>query len=38
MPMPEDKKDDDTPLFDETKDANNPNNFNDFEEEEIVRV
>ena len=38
MPMPDDEKDNDTPLYDGTKDANDPNNFNDFNEEEIVRV
>ena len=36
--MPDDRNDDDAPLYDETKDANDPNNFNDFDEEEIVRV
>ena len=36
--MPDDEKDNNTPLYDETKDANDPNNFNDFDEEEIVRV
>ena len=38
MPMPDDEKANDTPLYDGTKDANDPNNFNDFNEEEIVRV
>ena len=38
-PMYGDKPDDeDKPLFDETKDANNPDLFNDFENEEVVRV
>lgn len=38
-PMYGDKSDDeDKPLFDETKDANNPDLFNDFENEEVVRV
>lgn len=37
-PMYGDKSDDeDKPLFDETKDAN-PDLFNDFENEEVVRV
>ena len=40
MPMPNDKIED-TPLYDDSKDANNPDNFNkfnDFDEEEIVRL
>lgn len=38
-PMYGDKSDDENkPLFDETKDANNPDLFNDFENEEVVRV
>lgn len=39
MPMYGDKSDDENkPLYDETKDANDPNLFNDFEDEEVVRV
>lgn len=38
IPMPYDKTDDDgdsdRPLYDESKDANNPDNFQDFIEEE----
>nr|CAI9750628.1 hypothetical protein GPVRGNEL_GPVRGNEL_CDS_0013 [Caudoviricetes sp.] len=40
MPMPNDKSED-NPLYDDSKDANNPDNFNkynDFDEEEIVRL
>jgi len=39
--MPNDVSDDaDRPLYDERFDANDPNNarFNDFEDEEIVRI
>lgn len=37
MPMPGDvAEDSDKPLYDETKDANNPDNFEDFDNEEIV--
>lgn len=37
--MPGDENDDNTPLYDERKDANNPDNFKDFiEDEEIVRA
>lgn len=41
MPMPNDKSEKDQPLYDDRLDANNPENyhkFNDFEEEEIVRI
>lgn len=42
MPMPNDETEDENqPLFDESLDANNPDNFNkfnDFENEEVVRV
>ena len=41
MPMPNDKSDSDKPLYDDRLDANNPDNFNkfnNFEEEEIVRI
>jgi len=39
VPMPNDGDEgDDAPLYDENKDANNPDNFNDFETEEIVRA
>ena len=42
MPMPDDGDDDETPDFDDSLDANNPNNFskfNDFDGDEIsVRV
>lgn len=38
LPMLNDEKDD-SPLFDESKDANNPDNFKDFtDDEEIVRL
>lgn len=38
-PMYGDKSDEeDVPLYDETKDANNPNLFNDFDEEAVVRI
>lgn len=36
--MPRDgEESDDAPLYDENKDMNNPNNFEDFDNEEIVR-
>ena len=41
MPMPNDETEDDQPLYDDSLDANNPDNFNkfnDFEDEEVVRV
>ena len=41
MPMPNDETEDDQPLYDDSLDANNPDNFNkfnDFEDEEIVRA
>ena len=41
MPMPDDLKDEYSPLYDGSKDANDPENFskfNDFENEEVVRV
>lgn len=41
MPMPNDKSDEDKPLYDDRLDANNPDNFNkfsDFDDEEIVRA
>jgi hypothetical protein len=39
LPMPGDEKDDNTPLYDESKDANNPDNFKDFtDDEEIVKA
>lgn len=39
MPMPGDKSEsDNAPLYDDSKDANNPANFNDFtDDEEVVR-
>lgn len=40
MPMPGDEDDDERPLFDESLDANNPDNFdkfNDFDDEEVIR-
>ena len=38
VPMPNDGKDDseDKPLFDESRDMNNPDNFEEFDNEEIV--
>ncbi len=36
--MPNDENGDDKPLFDESKDACDPNNFANFEEEEVVRI
>ena len=41
MPMPNDKSEKDAPIYDDSLDANNPDNFNkfnDFEEEEIIRI
>lgn len=39
VPMPGDKDEDaDKPLYDDSKDANNPDNFNDFDDEEVVRI
>lgn len=39
VPLPNDGSDEDKPLFDRSKDANNPDNFNDFEgDEEIVKA
>lgn len=41
VPMYGDKPDnmnEDAPIYDETKDANNPDFFNDFEDEEVIRV
>ena len=39
LPLPNDKKEDDKPLYDENKDANNPHNFKDFtDDEEIVKA
>lgn len=42
MPMPGDGDDDeDNPQYDDSLDANNPNNFskfNDFEDEEVVKI
>ena len=39
LPMPDDKKDDDAPLYDDSKDANNPDNFKNFtDDEEIVKA
>jgi len=43
MPMPNDEDGDEAnaPLYDDSLDANNPDNFNkfnDFEDEEVVRV
>lgn len=39
MPLPNDETDENKPLFDESKDANNPDNFKDFEgDEEIVKA
>ena len=38
LPMPDDSNEE-KPLFDENKDANNPNKFTDFtDDEEIVRI
>ena len=37
LPMPYDKSDD-RPAFDESLDACNPTNFEDFDNEEIVRA
>lgn len=37
--MPDDEKEDDKPLYDDSKDANNPDNFKDFtDDEEIVKA
>ena len=41
MPMPNDETENDQPLYDDSLDANNPDNFNkfnDFEDEEVVRA
>ena len=39
LPMPDDEKEDDKPLYDDSKDANNPDNFKDFtDDEEIVKA
>ena len=41
MPMPNDETDDDSPAYDDSLDANNPDNFskfNDFEYEEVVKA
>jgi len=39
MPMPSDKSEDAKPLYDGNKDANNPENFTDFiDNEEVVRI
>lgn len=41
MPMPNDETDDDSPVYDDSLDANNPDNyskFNDFEYEEVVKA
>ena len=41
MPMPDDtsnKDNSDAPLYDDSKDANNPNNFKDFDEDEEIEV
>lgn len=41
MPMPDDtsnKDDSDAPLYDDSKDANNPENFKDFDEEIEVKA
>lgn len=41
MPLPNDDVDGDKPLYDDRLDANNIDNFgkfNDFDEEEVVRV
>jgi ompA domain protein len=38
MPMPNDGDDEEVPLYDDTKDANDPNNFNDFNNEETIRI
>jgi hypothetical protein len=39
MPMPKDEDNDGDALpYDETKDANNPDLFNDFADEETIRV
>ncbi len=39
MPMPNDRDSEDKPLYDESKDACNPDNFKDFtDDEEVVRI
>lgn len=39
MPMPYDKDELDAPLYDDSKDACNPDNFKNFtEDEEVVRI
>lgn len=41
MPMPDDKSETDRPIYDDSLDANNPDNFNkfnDFDKEETVRL
>lgn len=39
MPMPYDKDESDAPLYDDSKDACNPDNFKNFtEDEEVVRI
>ena len=39
MPMPGDMAENSRPLYDDSKDANNPENFTDFtDDEEVVRI
>lgn len=39
MPMPGDMAENSIPLYDDSKDANNPENFTDFtDDEEAVRI
>jgi hypothetical protein len=38
VPMPNDKSESDRPVYDESLDACNPANFEDFDNEEIVRA
>ena len=41
VPMPNDESESNAPLYDDSLDANNPehfNKFNDFDEEETIRI
>jgi hypothetical protein len=38
VPMPNDEKESDAPLYDDALDANNVDMFNDFEDEEDVKA
>lgn len=38
MPMTDDMEYEESPLYDGSKDANDPENFNNFENEEVVRA